>query len=100
MRWLPLTILLAAPLIGACNNDNFANRGTVVAGARFQFIIDSSQSPAVRLLLDSATGDLWQLRAESDGGGRWTRLARGPDDARLLSAQEALGMSRAPTPTP
>ena len=84
---------------GGCNNDNFANRGVITAGTRFQLIVEEDPTPA-RLLLDSATGDLWQLQSESNGGAQWVRLANGPADARALTPQEVLGMQSRKTPTP
>ncbi len=84
---------------GGCNNDNISNRGVITAGARFQLVIEEDPTPA-RLLLDSATGDLWQLQSESSGGARWVRVASGPADARVLTPQEVLGMQSAKTPTP
>ena len=84
---------------GGCNNDNFSNRGVITAGARFQLVVEEDPTPA-RLLLDSATGDLWQLHSESTGGAQWVRVASGPADARVLTPQEVLGMQSAKTPTP
>jgi hypothetical protein len=84
---------------GGCNNDNFANHGMITAGARFQLVLAENPTSA-RLLLDSATGDLWELRAEATGGGQWVRVASGPTDARVLAPQEVLGMRSPKTPTP
>jgi hypothetical protein len=102
-RWLVssgvASILLAGCCSpGGCNNDNFANRGVITAGARFQLVVEKDSTPA-RLLLDSATGDLWELHSEPSGGTHWVRVASGPADARVLAPQEVLGMSRK-TPTP
>ena len=84
---------------GGCNNDNFANHGTITPGARFQLVIEKDPTPA-RLLLDSVTGDLWELRSEPSAGTQWVRVASGPTDARVLSPQEVLGMRSAKTPMP
>lgn len=84
---------------GGCNNDNFANRGVITAGARFQLIVEEDPTPA-RLLLDSATGDLWQLRGDPAGSAQWVRVASGPLDARVLTPQEILGARSPKTPTP
>ncbi len=95
-----LSLLLAGCCrAGGCNNDNFANRGVITAGARFQLVIEKDPAPA-RLLLDSVTGDLWQLRSEPSGEAQWVRVASGPTDARVLSPQEALGMHSSKTPIP
>jgi hypothetical protein len=84
---------------GGCNNDNFANRGVITAGARFQLVVEQEPTPA-RLLLDAATGDLWQLRGDPAGGAQWVRVATGPADARVLAPQEILGVRSPKTPTP
>ncbi|MBI1814462.1 MAG: hypothetical protein HYR72_05755 [Deltaproteobacteria bacterium] len=84
---------------GGCNNDNFANKGLINAGARFQLVLEANPLPA-RLLLDSATGDLWQLQPESAGASQWVRVASGPTDARLLKPQEILGGHSQAIPTP
>jgi hypothetical protein len=84
---------------GGCNNANFANRGVITAGPRFQLVVEEDPTPA-RLLLDSATGDLWQLHSESSAGAQWVRVAEGPGDARVLTPREALGMQSPKTPTP
>ncbi len=83
---------------GGCNNDNFANHGVITAGARFQLVVEEEPVPA-RLLLDSATGDLWQLRGDNAGSGQWVRIASGPVDARVLAPQEVLGVRSPKTPT-
>ncbi len=95
-----VSVLLAGgcSLVG-CNNDNYENRGVITAGARFQLVVEEDPTPA-RLLLDSATGDLWQLHSESTGGAEWVRVASGPTDARVLTPQEVFGMQSAKTPTP
>lgn len=82
-----------------CNNDNFANRGVITAGPRFQLVIEEGSTPS-RLLLDSTTGDLWQLRNTAAGEPQWVRVTRGPADARVLTPQEALGMRSPATSTP
>jgi hypothetical protein len=82
-----------------CNNGNLSNRGVITAGARFQLVVEEDPTPA-RLLVDTATGDLWQLQSESPGGARWVRVASGPADARVLTPQEIVGMQPAKTPTP
>ncbi len=84
---------------GGCNNDNISNRGVITAGARFQLVVEEDPTPA-RLLLDSVTGDLWQLQSASSGGAQWVRVASGPADARVLRPEEVLGMRSAETPTP
>lgn len=95
-----LSLLLAGCCrAGGCNNDNFANRGVITAGARFQLVIEEDPAPA-RLLLDSVTGDLWELRSEPSAGTQWVRVASGPTDARILSPQEVLGMRSTKTPAP
>ena len=93
------SVLLTGGCARGCNNDNFANRGVIAAGARFQLVVEEDPTPA-RLLLDSATGDLWQLRSESTGSPQWVRVATGPADARVLTPQEVLGMQSPKTPTP
>lgn len=95
-----VSVLLAGgcSLVG-CNNDNYENRGVITAGARFQLVVEEDPTPA-RLLLDSATGDLWQLHSESTGGAEWVRVASGPTDARVLTPQEVFGMQSAKTPMP
>lgn len=101
-RRLALASLISAVLTmgsnGGCNNDNFSNRGVISAGARFQLVVEEDPTPT-RLLLDSATGDLWQLSAEA-AAARWIRVASGPNDARVLSPQESLGMTSSTTPRP
>jgi hypothetical protein len=98
-RWLIIAGAVTAFIVSACNNDNFANRGVIAAGARFQLMVEEPPS-AARLLLDSATGDLWQLKSESSASSRWIRVASGPADARVLKAQEILGMGSHGTPEP
>ena len=93
------SVLVGCCRAGGCNNDNFANHGIINAAARFQLVIQGEPTPA-RLLLDSVTGDLWQLRDEPAGGARWVRVASGPVDARALTPQEVLGARAPRTPTP
>jgi len=86
-----LAAIAGTALIAACNNDNLVNRGVIAAGARFQLIAEQQPGPA-RLLLDSATGDLWRLENEAATGARWVRVASGPEDAKVLKPEEMLGM--------
>ena len=75
---------------GGCNNDNIHNSGVIHAAARFKLVIDTEPNRA-RLLLDTATGDLWQLEAQPTGGSQWVRVASAPADARALTPREILG---------
>ncbi len=94
-----LGALFSAMLVAGCNNDNFANNGVLAAGGRFRVIVARPPNPA-HLLLDSATGDLWELHTEPAGGSQWVRMASGPTDVRVLTPQEFLGVRSQRTPTP
>jgi len=83
--------LFAALLLAACNNENVNVKGGV-GFDRFQLALRGSEV----LLLDGATGDLWQL--EQEGGVTvWQRLAERPADVRVVGIDDLL---RPPTPTP
>jgi hypothetical protein len=84
---------------GGCNNDNFANHGVITVAPRFQLVVEEEPAPA-RLLLDSVTGDLWQLHGDATSGPQWVRVASGPADARVLTPQEILGARPPQTPAP
>ncbi len=88
--WLALGGVLSALVLAACNNDNVHNAGVITTAARFQLVADEKPN-AVRLLFDSATGDLWELQGETDGGFQWVRTANGPADAKVLTLREVLG---------
>ena len=90
-RYLIIAAAAIGLLIAACNNDNFSNRGTITAGARFQLVVESRDTPN-RLLFDLATGDLWELQPEASTAAKWVRIASGPPDARKLTPQEILGV--------
>lgn len=90
---------LAAGCSHGCNNDNLANHGVITAAPRFQLVVEEDPTPA-RLLLDSATGDLWQLRTDPAGEAQWARVANGPTDARVLTPQQILGAQSPETPKP
>jgi hypothetical protein len=90
IRRFALGALCSASLLASCNNDNFANRGVITAGARFQLVAEAKDNP-VRLLFDSATGDLWELATEPASGSRWVRLTSGPTDVKALTPRQALG---------
>jgi hypothetical protein len=85
-----LVALCGALLLASCNNDNFANRGVITAGARFQLVAEGKHNPE-HLLFDSATGDLWQLATEPASGSRWVRMTSGPTDVKALTPRQALG---------
>ena len=96
-RRLILGGFVSAVLLTACNNDNFSNRGAITAATRFQLVVTEQPNPA-RLLFDSATGDLWELRTEAASGAQWVRLASGPADIRSLTPGEILGGHAPRTP--
>jgi hypothetical protein len=91
MHRVVLAAIAGTALLAACNNDSLVNRGVIAAGARFQLIAEQQPGPA-RLLLDSATGDLWRLENEAASDARWVRIASGPADAKVLKPEEMLGM--------
>ncbi len=89
-RLRPFVLGVFCSLLVACNNENFENKGTISAGARFRLVID--QRDSARLLVDSATGDVWQLQPDPSGVSKWAKLANGPADAKALTPQQALGL--------
>ena len=93
MKIAPCGLALAGALstlvLTACNNDNVHNAGVIATAPRFQLVAEKEPS-ATRLLFDSATGDLWELRAETAGDFHWVRTASGPADARVLTPEQAL----------
>ncbi len=66
------------------------SRNTVVAGGRFHVVATAASDLGSQLLVDSGTGDLWELERGNDGSA-WVLLARGPEDLRDLDADMLFG---------
>lgn len=65
------------------------SRNILVEARRFEVVTGSVLLGARQLLVDTATGDVWQLEGQPP---RWSLLARGPDDVREVPAQLLPGL--------
>jgi hypothetical protein len=103
MRWPQMTlVVLAACLCAtACNNDNISNDGVIGGGGRFALVIEPARTAidGTHFLVDTATGDLWMLKADGSGHGQWSRVADAPQDVKPLTLQRLLGVTK-PTAEP
>ena len=75
-------------LAGGCWESR--SRNIAVSGGRFR-AFDSGTQPGKQRLIDSATGDTWRLESTGEDEPTWVLIARGPDDARAIDPNAALG---------
>lgn len=73
------------------------SRNILVESRRFEVVTGSVLLGARQLLVDTATGDVWQLEGQPP---RWEVLARGPEDVRSVPPQLLSGLLAAGEPAP